>query len=65
MYLKKLLLLALACSMTSCATKVDKVPDSGREVVAPSGNSASSKSWNRMTKHEGDSMLGPLAQPRR
>lgn len=65
MYLRKFLFLALACAMTSCSTKIDKVPDNGRKVIAPSGNSPSSKSWNRMTKEEGDAMLGPLAEPRR
>lgn len=59
--MKKMLLLLLpAALLASCQRPMPDVPDSGRTVVAPKGSSEGAKSWNRMTREEGEATLGPL-----
>ncbi len=59
--MKKMLLLLLPAALfASCQRPMPEVPDSGRTVVAPKGSSEGSKSWNRMTREEGEATLGPL-----
>ena len=51
--------------MVSCTNGVAPGPDNGRQVVRPRGSSDVEKSWNIITKAEGDAALGPLSNMRR
>lgn len=54
-----------AVGATSCQRSVPPVPSSGRTVVAPSGSVDGETPWNRLTRQEGDAILGPLSNARR
>lgn len=56
--------LSLAC-LAACQNSMPAVPDSGRTVVGPKGSTNIKKAWNGPTRHEGDSILGPLSNMRR
>ena len=58
-------LLGVTAAMVSCTNGVAPVPDNGRQVVRPRGSSDVEKSWNIITKAEGDVALGPLSNMRR
>lgn len=58
-------LLGVTAAMVSCTNGVAPVPDNGRQVVRPRGSSDVEKSWNIITKAEGDAALGPLSNMRR
>lgn len=61
-----LMILALgAIVAASCQRPVPPVPVSNRVVVPPRGSTDVTKSWNGITKQEGDAVLGPLSNARR
>ncbi len=53
-------LLAVA-ALSSCSMPLALAPESSRPVVGPEGSSSTQKSWNSMTRQEGEAVLGPLA----
>lgn len=57
--------LGMSAVMVSCTNGIAPVPDNGRQVVRPKGSSDVEKSWNIITKAEGDAALGPLSNMRR
>lgn len=66
MYRYALLALALCVAAApSCQRTLPPVPDSNRKVVGPKGSTDVTKSWNHLTRNEGDAILGPLSNARR
>lgn len=59
------LVLGVLVAAPSCQRSVPPVPVSNRTVVQPKGSTDVTKSWNRITRNEGDSVLGPLSNARR
>lgn len=45
-------------SLVSCSLPVEETPPNTRAVVGPEGTSKRVKSWNSVTKEEGDAALG-------
>lgn len=66
--MRRITLLALALcvvALPSCQRTVPPVPVTNRTVVPPKGSTDVTKSWNTITRNEGDSILGPLSNARR
>lgn len=68
--MKCLALLTLSlCTLaatTSCKQDLPPVPMSNnRTIVPPKGSTEVTKSWNTITRNEGDAVLGPLSNARR
>lgn len=65
--MKKLLpLISLLClPLSSCFSTMPTVPPNTHPVVGPSGSSDGQKSWSRLSKQEGDALLGPLGNTER
>lgn len=55
-----LLTLALIASLSliSCSAPLETAPPNTRRVVGPEGTTNRTKSWNTITKDEGDAALG-------
>ncbi|MFI3243396.1 MAG: hypothetical protein R3Y56_03990 [Akkermansia sp.] len=53
-----LLTLVSALALVSCSLPVETAPPNTRAVVGPEGSSKQQKSWNTVTKGEGDAVLG-------
>lgn len=50
---------------SACQRSLPPVPPSNRTVVGPPGSTDTTTPWNRITKKEGDGVLGPLSNERR
>ncbi len=53
-----LLTVVAALALASCSLPIEEAPPNTRAVVGPEGTSKQQKSWNTVTKSEGDAALG-------
>ncbi|MFI3244804.1 MAG: hypothetical protein R3Y56_11185 [Akkermansia sp.] len=49
---------AFILPLSSCSRPLETAPPNSRKVVGPEGSSNRTKSWNTITKDEGDATLG-------